>query len=616
MLTAALACAQDLDDRIPRQFTSPNGNYTLKVDVSSQDITLSRGWHKIWEVPYPQGAPPRTAYVTDNGKRVCLIDVSPPGFVIDDFNHGNGIRLAVLDEDGRLIKGYRIKDFRTGAHLDLGSLSEDTQAMFPAPDESTHLNAAQDQVQFLLEAYEQINRDTAASKGHLVSAAIDLQDGSQPLLSQVQANAIAAPFAAQCRLNLKSTDLSKLTEACEYLGYLRDKESEPVLRLLLDSPVLTGTGESTPGKSYDIHGVQTEAGQSLALICGREAVPALIAHLKIARGPYDRDQWIYALQLAGAAPDEETIRQMAGSTEASDRLSILQDLEGTDNQAAVREARSLLADSDDRVRSQALGILSRHGTTQDVAFLTSKLRVEPAYAVKGLLRIHPPDLPAKLGKVALGQKDSAADWSVLGLAQLGDPKALQQLQAIILGYTKNPGSFAVDPDETGLFWEATKVLADRHPPGAAATLKKALVLKDCMSWSDVQARVALVKLGERQYTDDIRHIATGSDPFEADFAIRGLGEIGDRQSIPLLERIANESDTLLKPAAEEALEDMGVQLPAPVEPTNLDSTAQPTRASDNQTPSTPPANWFYWTAELVAAGFLAWLWWPPKNRSI
>jgi len=568
-------------------FSSANRTYTLGTDFKKGTINLSTAGHEIWNIQWPQDAAPDRAIITNDGKRVILIDSLPGGGDLLPQPDGNGIKLVFIDEKGKVLKAYKVSDIRLAPEFD--SEGFDPYALHPsinAPEDTIRLNETSQTISFLVNAALQpANQRSSSSVRRYAAVSFNLTDGSQRTIPPDQAKEIINSHALIVRRDLLSKDQNKRLLACMDAAALMDKGSVDILKNLLDDRTSTGTGVMESGAPrVTIHGIQTEAGVALAVIIGKDAVRLILPRLDKAQGSYDQERWLEALQVCLVLPDDAFINRMESSKVVLDRRTILRIVNEIDSNRGVKEARKLVKDRNREVKQDAMFILTDNPDKDDLPLLELYLNdpVLGGAAMSGIIRLNPPNLEKILKQTANGSNDDAAMDATVELARRGDKSALANLVKWIDYFASHPADVRNGPGSMMVTEEVAHILGSKNPPGTKRALEKALAIPDQWWDSDLHIRGALVQIGEQKYLSFLRSVAKGEEPYgstalslrRGDVYRRGaavgwLGDVGDEESIPFLQGLASGTDSFLREQATQSLK----KLNAPATEESMKSTA-------------------------------------------
>lgn len=601
-------------------FSSANHAFTCKTDLKGT-LSLKRGNAVMWTIDWPQNAAPEKVFIGNDGRRTILMDSLGGSGDILPQPDGNGIKLVILDEKGKVLKAYKASDIRLPQEF----LEDDvgTYTMHPsleAPDNSILLDQAKQTISFLMNGVVD-KGDGEEGLERYQAVAFDLANGDQIPVSPQEAIQITAPFLASVRNNLHSSNLDFRTLACRNVAALLDRQSIETLKKLLDDKSVTGNSAMEDrAPAVAIHDVQTSAGYALAAIVGKDAAPLIMPHLDRAKGSQDLYDWLNDLQVAGVEPDQQTIDRMEASHEVLDRRTILRVANDIDPKVGIIIARKQVRDRNKDVRWDAMAILSREATPTDVPLLKSLLN-DPNlgdFAVDGLITLKPAAIDLILHKIA--KEDNDAGWdATFELAREGDKNALHQTVQWLDYFANHPDEVSKGPGSMMTTQEVTQILGTRNPPGAKAALEKALSIPDMWWDSDVHVRGALVQLGEQKYLRYILSVAQGQEPadspilperrgdeFRRSEAVQWLGDLNDRDSIPYLQQLAGGTNTCLRKASMDALKKMNaVPLPSTQNSATLGPATEVAEANSNSSRQTPtkssPRLWLTVAAVLAAA---------------
>lgn len=532
---------------------SANGRFLLAVDVKAGVLSLKEGEQVRWSVKWPQGAPPYTVRVSDDGKRVVLMGTYHEG------EHGeiggNERDLVILKEDGQMLAAYRGSDLRLE-----GNLSSTKGLRFA--EETVQIDPATNQLRFL----RSILDDTHYPEEPVflnVPMAFDLETGDQVEVLPGERDALEAPLRAAIREKLASKDAHVREQGAEQAGVLRDKDSVPQLLKLLDDKAVTALYQYGDNPQRELPGVRIAAANALALILGKEAIPLFQERLKTATGA-DRGDWIAVLESLGVAPEMEDLERQITSKSGTERQEALIKLENMKSPRALAMARRLIHDPDKMARLQAFTMVCNLGTAEDLPSIRAAL-ADPdlaVFAIRGIARLDPAGSEKTL--IALMKdENSPAQWDATQLmAERANPKALNALVRWVAYWPAHPQEVKESPGSLMDMMFIARILADHAPAGAKEALQKALSVKDPWWCTDIHARGALAKLGERPHLTYLRTVAAGKEPEGVPMrgemtrrvpAIEWLGMAKDRDSLALLRELLNDNDRFVREAAQAAL---------------------------------------------------------------
>ena len=562
-MTAALSWGQ-MFWKLKTDYPSKNGKFLLQIDEEHKNLKLFSGKKLVWMIPWPQQAPPANALVTDDGRRVVLVDWVGGGW--HGAEGGNGASLVVLGSEGRVVKEYTPEGVRMGDQYQVpGTHGLTRYTSLGVPDEACMFDAGQQNVLFLRSAtLAADDADEMWRREWYVPTVVRLSDGMQirPTADQVQK--MRQPFATMLRADLGSKDPDKRFAAAIELASLQDRGAVSALKRMLNDPTVA---KNYDGSAEKRHELQTSAAEALAGILGREAAPLIRPKLRSAKCPSDRIAFLHALQWTGVPPDNKTVAFLLSSSDQSDRQFILDNLERSDPRQAVRIARKLLKSRNEKDRSAAMSVIVRNGTESEIPLLMAELK-NPEFgdlAAYGLARIKPKNLTAVFEREAKDTSSSAYWESIFELARRNNKSAQLKVVAWVNRYVKVKSDDPW-PGNKMSFEEAAHILAEKRPDGARDALRKVLLIYDPWQESDLNTRGALAQLGETKHLDYLRAVAKGAEPKESpapDYwkggwprrkcAIEWLGMVKDKGSLELLQSAADDPEWYVRESARKAL---------------------------------------------------------------
>ncbi|MEA2553331.1 MAG: hypothetical protein QOJ65_1507, partial [Fimbriimonadaceae bacterium] len=455
--------------------------------------------------------------------------------------------------------------------VEVSAFSSD-RALIDVIGESVRLDPNQKELWFLEFGYQAVD-DIRTEAPAISPIAIALEEGAQIPVTPATREAMVAPYRELARKWLNSEDTRQSTAGVRAMGALQDRESVPRLLQLLEDRTVTGSGTINQGPREDTHDIQSDAALALASILRKDAVPHIQKVLREAEGYFDTRHLMEALQIAGGAPDEETIERLVVSKVDRTRSELLKTLHAAAAPSAPRIARRLIHDPEFDIRYDALEILRDLGTAEDIPFFLETLNDEKSSgnaALEALERLQPKEFEGLLRKLAADGKSPAHRLAILELAERGDGQALHTLVAWVNNFGSDLGiegvSRSISVDE-----RVAKILGEKKPLGAKEALAKNLKTRDSWLDTDLHVRGGLVMLGEKKHLPYIRAVAKGEEPTDTtgsdDFrlskwtrrssqALIWLGIVKDRESLPLLRAALDDRDREVRRAAKEALKAM------------------------------------------------------------
>jgi HEAT repeat protein len=548
LITSAIGClhsapevsADSWGPPTPEHWSS-NHRFVLRVGWPDRVLKLEEkrehDYVLRWSATYPQEDAPVEAYITDDGQYVVLRDVW--GRV------GYGMVLAFLGPTGKLLNAFTLNDLLTEAEILYAPLSISSRwwssnALFFFQHQQT---------QFAFVTHEGTLRVFELATGRRVAPtpAVELETRSEAI--------------RLARRDLAEADPRRRAAGARQIGVLGDRESIERLKQLLNdqtvtSRVVQGTGRDEV--SWDEHDVQAAAGEALVALLGPGAVPLLEAKLS-APEPAGKAQWLALLAQSGAVGSSSVVKRLAGSPNRDIRRAAIRALLDGDDGTVIHQNINWLTDHDPEVRYQAVRALAEHSRGDDAGLLRNALQdknsADPLWALRGLVRLQPPDLDVLLGQIADKHpgadwmKDSVAEEAVLELARRGDAAALRRL---IEWLGSLPDRVRRNEPLSGLLTGAVcRVLAARKERSSVPALWAARDIPygrtQCAIWA------ALAALGDWQATDRVREFARHGGALERASAIKWLGILKDRDSLGFLRQQLEDPEPWVRDAAREAL---------------------------------------------------------------
>jgi len=577
LATVALATAQDHVmyfgyDYASQSFPSRNHEYKLAIGFKKSTLILRHGKQELWQIKWPQGALPAQAFIADDGSRVVLLDTQPgPGDMIP-LEDGNGLKLVVLDDKGKVLKAYRADDLYLGDKYSADPSGAYTyHSSIGCPSQAFRFDPKTKEFTFLQVALEP-GTEPEDNAGQFIPVSIDLVNGEQ-----VKANEQIGKSLTQNVLQHPSDDIicsenKELSLACMKAS-AGDQSVIPLLKKYLNDPTANGT-EMRGKKYFSLHDNQNRAAIALAKLMGKDAAPLIEARLLKADSNYDQERFLIAMKVAGVVPSPPTIERIESRNDPHVQLTLLDTLEKIDQSVALREARKLIhygTDySTDYVRGRAQSLILENPQSVDEPYLKDLLETDALdrdLGLRGLVRLNPPDLDQ-----ILAQQAAKGNWvAVAYQAERGDVKAQTQIvdwTNAIANSQKVENIKRVVPED---LYMIAPILAKTNPPGAREALKKASALlggQDPLGM-DMKVRGSLAQLGETSDLEFLRTVARGKQAKESSYggalldmrrsdAIDWLGEIKDQGSVDLLQDLSVDPHYGIRQSARRALGKMGI----------------------------------------------------------
>lgn len=249
---------------------SSNGRFLTFLDSEKQTLTLKELGRPLWTVKWPQDSPPAQVVITDDGKRVALLDYQTTGF--HGGEGGNGRHFVLLGEHGEILAAYGAEEILMKGLVSPTYDRGPGQKMLGVEDETVRIDSSQERLVFLRHG---VDKDWFWPEPlRLVPIAIRLSDGAQLALSEEESREIAAPYLTKMRAQLSSGEADKRYRAAVALGELADHESVLALTRIIEAD------DDTNDETRSLHDA---CRRSLSQILGERAEPILEKHPELAR---------------------------------------------------------------------------------------------------------------------------------------------------------------------------------------------------------------------------------------------------------------------------------------------------------------------------------------------
>jgi len=536
---------------------SANHRFVLRVDRTTRELTLNEAHGdsetRIWKIPGVQEGTfgiPVIAYVRDDGRYVILRD--------QYHQVGYGKVLVFLGEKGQVLRAYTLKDLFSQSRIFRSTLSI-SSLWWDEPESFLFLK----------------NSDRFGCLTCWGEVAIfDATTGERLSEQGADGDELRSSVLQIAHRELESDKDREVGNGIRLVGLLKDRESVPKLRQLLTDPsfgiMVTGVDDATRHEER-FYGNQLDAGKALVRILGREAAPLLEERLTTASTTFMRASWLGRIAESGAADRSPAILRYADDIHSPLRGDAIKALIRNGGIDFVRRHPAWLQDPAEELRYRAVRCLSETGDKQDLPALRRAVRdndrIISLWALRGLIRIAPPDLDARLRDYVRQHPEEPE--AHIALADRGDAGQLRwcldQLVQFVAGKTDSSLSDSAHHPlaiSTSEIQDVTKALVRWHPTGTREVLNglarmpgteyHAATLFQAVGYG------GLANLGDPNALTQVREIAEIGEMFSAMHAIEWLAICQDRTSIPLLRSLLNNREIEIGKAASRALQSLGI----------------------------------------------------------